>query len=307
MSLFTRRDLMRSGVALTASSLAATSLVSKAHALLAKLPDSLLMESFRPVAPRERYLFDFGWKFTFGNGCDPAKDLGFGSTQGDFAKSGEFKFSTEQFDDSNWRALNLPHDWAVELPFVWDDSLQGHGYKPLGRKYPETSVGWYRRSFDIPESDRGRRISIEFDGAFRDALVFVNGYFIGRNNNGYAPFTFDLTDFIVFGAKNYIMVRMDASFGDGWFYEGAGIYRHVWLSKTDVLHLRQWESYIRSDLKGNAGILNLGTVVENQGTHPESCRVRCRLSMLRERRSPPPIARPSRWPQTDQLRSWAPR
>ena len=277
MSSCTRRDLMRSGVALTASSLAANSLVAKAHALLSKLPGGLLTESFRPIAPRERYLFDFGWKFTFGNGCDPAKDLGFGSTQGDFAKSGEFKFSTEKWDDSQWRSLNLPHDWAVELPFVWDDSLQGHGYKPLGRKYPETSVGWYRRSFDIPESDRGRRILIEFDGAFRDALVFVNGYFIGRNNNGYAPFTFDLTDFVIYGAKNYIVVRMDASFGDGWFYEGAGIYRHVWLTKTDALHLGQWESYVRADVKGNAVTLNLGTVVENQGTHPESCRVRWQI------------------------------
>src|SRR5215470_11242516 len=277
MSSFTRRDLMRSGVALTASALAANSLVSKAHAWLSKLPGGSLMESFRPVAPRERYLFDFGWKFTFGNGSDPAKDLGFGSTQEDFAKSGEFKFSTEKFDDSKWRGLDLPHDWAVELPFVRDESLQSHGYKPLGRRFPETSVGWYRRSFDIPESDRGRRILIEFDGGFRDALVFVNGYFIGRNNNGYAPFTFDLTDFVVPGARNYIVVRMDASFGDGWFYEGAGIYRHVWLAKTDALHLGQWESYVRTDLKGDTATLNLGTVVENQGTHPESCRVRWQI------------------------------
>ncbi|HEX6803523.1 MAG TPA: beta-galactosidase GalA [Terriglobales bacterium] len=277
MSSFTRRDLMRSGLVLTASSLAADSVVAKAHALLAKLPGNLAMESFRPVAPRERYLFDFGWKFTFGNGNDPEKDLGFGATQGDFAKSGEFKFSTEKFDDSNWRSLNLPHDWAVELPFVWDDSLQGHGYKPLGRKYPETSVGWYRRSFDIPESDRGRRIYIEFDGAFRDALVFVNGYFIGRNNNGYAPFTFDLTDFAIYGGKNYIVVRMDASFGDGWFYEGAGIYRHVWITKTDQLHLGQWESYVRADLKGNAATVSLGTLVQNQGSKAESCRVRWQI------------------------------
>src|SRR5205814_5525478 len=83
--------------------------------------------------------------------------------------------------------LDRPPDWAVELPFVRDESLQGHGYKPLGRKYPETSVGWYRRTFEIPESDRGRRIVLDFDGAFRDALVFLNGYFVGRNNNGYAP------------------------------------------------------------------------------------------------------------------------
>ena len=72
-----------------------------------------------------------------------------------------------KFDDSKWRTLNLPHDWAVELPFVHDDVQNSHGYKPLGRRYPETSVGWYRREFEIPASDLGRRISVEFDGAFR--------------------------------------------------------------------------------------------------------------------------------------------
>ena len=186
--------------------------------------------------------------------------------QGDFAKSGEFKFSTEKFDDSKWRSLNLPHDWAVELPFVHDDDLQSHGYKPLGRKYPETSVGWYRRTFDIPESDNGRRLRLDFDGAFRDALVFLNGYFIGRNNNGYAPFSFDISDFARYGAKNYLVVRMDASFGDGWFYEGAGIYRHVWLTKTDALHLGEWESYVRTEVKANAATLSSG----------QSCRTRAR-------------------------------
>ena len=94
----------------------------------------------------------------------------------------------------------------------------------------------------FPQSDLGRRIWVEFDGAFRDVMVFVNGCFIGRNNNGYAPFRFDLTDFWTYGAKNYIVLRVDASFGDGWFYEGAGIYRHVWLTKTDALHLGKWES-----------------------------------------------------------------
>ena len=99
---------------------------------------------------------------------DPRLDVGFGMSQGDFAKSGDFKFSKEKFDDSKWRELNLPHEWAVELPFVRDKELDSHGYKPLGRRYPETSVGWYRREFDIPESDKGRRIWVEFDGAFRD-------------------------------------------------------------------------------------------------------------------------------------------
>jgi len=229
------------------------------------------------LPPREHLLFDFGWKFFQGHASDPLRDLGFGKGQGDFAKSGEFHFSTEKFDDSKWRDLNLPHDWAVELPFVHDEEQNSHGYKPLGRRYPETSVGWYRRTFDIPKEDSGRRITIEFDGAFRSALVFLNGYFIGRNDNGYAPFHFDVSDFLNYGAKNFLVVRMDASFGDGWFYEGAGIYRHVWLTKTDALHLGHWDSTVRTSVKGGAATLNLGTVVQNEGTQAENCRVHWKI------------------------------
>jgi len=272
--MLTRRDLLRAGAAVSASSLATKTWAAPANVLFA---NATLADGFAPLAPRERLLLDFDWRFQFGHGSDPARDLGFGGTQGDFAKSGEFKFATEKFDDSKWRALDLPHDWAVELPFVRDESLQGHGYKPLGRKYPETSVGWYRRTFELPESDRGRRIVLEFDGAFRDTLVFLNGYFLGRNNNGYAPFNFDATDFLIYGQKNYLMLRVDASFGDGWFYEGAGIYRHVWLTKSDALHLGKCESYVRAEVTGNSASLNLGTVVLNQGKKPESCRVRWQI------------------------------
>ena len=203
----------------------------------------------------------------FGNGSDPANDLGFGNSQGDFAKTGDFEFAKAGYDDSKWRTLNLPHDWAVELPFVRDEALQSHGYKPLGRRYPETSVGWYRREFDIPASDAGRRVAVEFDGAFRDVLVFVNGCFIGRNDNGYAPFRFDITDFLALGKKNCIVARVDASFGDGWFYEGAGIYRHVWLTKTDALHLGPWESYgaRRMSRDGSAAELSTGRSGRNEG------------------------------------------
>jgi beta-galactosidase len=221
------------------------------------------------VAPREQLLFDFDWKFQFGHGSDPARDLGFGNGQGDFAKTGEFEFSTVQFDDAKWRTLNLPHDWAVELPFVRDEVQNSHGYKPIGRRYPETSVGWYRRTFDVPLSDQGRRIAVEFDGAFRSVLIFVNGCFVGRNDNGYAPFRFDLSDFLHYGGKNCIVARVDASFGDGWFYEGAGIYRHVWLTKTDTLHLGRWESYVRASLKDGTAVLSVGSVVTNSGPNPE--------------------------------------
>ncbi len=276
MTPFTRRDLLRSSLALSASTLVAGP-VGHAHALLAGRPGAASADAMSAVAPRERLLFDFGWKFFQGHGSDPQRDLGFGMGQGDFAKSGEFEFATAKLDDSKWRALNLPHDWAVELPFVRDEEQQSHGYKPLGRRYPETSVGWYRRTFDIPKEDSGRRITIEFDGAFRSALIFLNGYFIGRNDNGYAPFRFDVSDFLNYGEKNFLMVRMDASFGDGWFYEGAGIYRHVWLTKTDALHLGHWESYVRATVKGSAAALSLGTVVRNEGSQPENCRVRWQI------------------------------
>ena len=269
MTSLTRRDLFRSSLAVSASALLPGS-IQRAHALLARYPAP---EAAGATVPRERLLFDFGWKFVLGHGSDPARDLGFGMGQGDFSKSGEFWFSTQKFDDSKWRDLNLPHDWAVELPFVPDEEQQSHGYKPLGRRYPETSIGWYRRTFDIPKADESRRVMIEFDGAFRSALVFLNGYFIGRNDNGYAPFRFDVSDFLRYGEKNYLVVRMDASFGDGWFYEGAGIYRHVWLTKTCAVHLGAWETYIRPTLKGTAASLSLGTVVRNESSQEVNCSV----------------------------------
>jgi beta-galactosidase len=272
-----RRDLLSSGLVFSTSSLLTRSAWARAAAILARAPepatDGPPAAAQKAVAPREQLLFDFGWKFQFGNGDDPAKDLGFGNTQEAFAKTGDFEFARVGYDDSKWRRLNLPHDWAVELPFVWDDSLQSHGYKPLGRRYPESSVGWYRRQFEIPASDAGRRIAVEFDGAFRDVMLFVNGCFVGRNNNGYAPFRFDITDFLAVGAKNCIVARVDASYGDGWFYEGAGIYRHVWLTKADALHLGHWDSWVRADVKGAEAALSVGTVVANEGNAAEAASV----------------------------------
>src|SRR5580658_2896042 len=265
-----RRNILRSGLALSASTLASHSAFARAAARLAADAQAAAPQA---AGPREHLLFDFGWKFMFGNGVDPSKDLGFGYGQGDFAKTGDFKFAKAGFDDSKWRTLSLPHDWAVELPFVWDEEQKSHGYKPLGRRYPETSVGWYRREFDIPASDAGRRISVDFDGAFRDVFVFVNGCFIGRNDHGYTPFHFDISDFLAVGARNYIVVRVDASFGDGWFYEGAGIYRHVWLTKTDPLHLGKWESYVRAEKYSDQAALSFSTLVLNDGSTKEAVRV----------------------------------
>ena len=270
MPRISRRHLIASGIAFSGSSFLSQSVWARAVSM-PQGAGSAGAAGTIPLDPvREILLFDFGWKFKFGHGSDPAKDLGFGVGQSDFSKTADFKPAKAGFDDSGWRTLNLPHDWAVELPFEHDDNgagdsqLQSHGYKPIGRRYPENSVGWYRREFEIPAVDVGRRIRVEFDGMFRDALVFVNGCFVGRNDNGYAPFGFDLTDFLAYGKKNYILLRVDASFGDGWFYEGAGIYRHVWLVKTDPVHLGRWESTIRSTLNGESAVLALSTVVQNE-------------------------------------------
>ena len=108
-------------------------------------------------AERERLLLDFGWRFHLGHANDTEKDFAFGTEgAGTFQKTGNFlPAGANAFDDSEWKALNLPHDWAIELPFTNDQSLQSKGFYPLGRKYPETSVGWYRRVFDLPVPTRG--------------------------------------------------------------------------------------------------------------------------------------------------------
>jgi len=124
MSDISRRHLLCSGVALSASSLVARSAWARAAASLAGYPESASVRALAAVAPREQLLFDFGWKFQFGHGTDPARDLGFGNGQGDFSRTGEFDFAKAKFDDSKWRAQNLPHDWAVELPFVQAKTIQ---------------------------------------------------------------------------------------------------------------------------------------------------------------------------------------
>jgi len=154
------------------------------------------------------------------------------------------------FSDASWRTVNLPHDWAVELPF---DSTadSGHGFKPVGPGFPQTSVAWYRRTFELPATDSGKRLWLEFDGVFRDCDVFVNGWFVGHHNSGYDSFRYDITDVANYGGKNIIAVKVDASQFEGWFYEGAGIYRHVWLVKTPPVAIAPDGILVRSIFKNN--------------------------------------------------------
>jgi beta-galactosidase len=224
---------------------------------------------------RERLLLDFGWRFHFGHASDPAKDFGFSNGRSrEFQKTGNFlPVAALAFDDSDWKTLDLPHDWLIGLPFTNDPALSSKGFYPVGRSYPENSVGWYRRIFDIPEDDKGKRISIQFDGVYREALVVFNGYYIGQHRGGYDPFRFDVTDFIIPGAPNVLLVRVEATLSDGWFYEGAGIYRHTWLVKTAPVHVKQWGTFVRSTVQTENARLQIRTEVSNEANTPQNVRV----------------------------------
>ncbi|MEY5068538.1 MAG: hypothetical protein RLZ47_400 [Bacteroidota bacterium] len=228
---------------------------------------ALLLFFCLALSAQTKINFDEGWKFHFGHAGDPAKDFNYG-IPAIFSKSGK----TDQtalainFDDKAWRTLDLPHDWAVELPFVNTPNfdVQSHGYKPVGGLYPETSIGWYRKHFTVAKADSGSRFSIQFDGIFRNANIWVNGFFLGNNQSGYVGATYDITDYIQFDKDNVITVRVDATQYEGWFYEGAGIYRHVWLNKFNNLHFEQNGVFVYSDVKDKSAQINIEASIQNE-------------------------------------------
>jgi len=234
-------------------------------ALLIILASSTSGQVPQRPSPREKLLMDSGWRFALGHAFDTREDFGHGSAYFSyFAKAGYGDGAASAgFDDRGWRKLDLPHDWCVELPF---DKRGGfsHGYRAMGRPFPENSVGWYRRSFAIPGSDLGKRIFIEFDGVFRNSIVWVNGFYLGTEHSGYAGFSYDISDYLNYGGTNVVAVRVDATMEEGWFYEGAGIYRHVWLTKLSPLHVVKDGTFITTDLRAHAAITTARTTVVNE-------------------------------------------
>jgi beta-galactosidase len=264
---------MKAGAVLAA---AATAPATSSAAIRTPGPREAVVHDRPEATVREKLLLDFGWKFHLGHACDPTWDFGFGANQRTFAKAG-YGLTTcaePDFKDDDWTTINLPHDWAVDLPFVpstksykpdEEDPRAAHGFKPVGREYPQTSIGWYRKSFELPASDLGRRIALEFDGVFRAATVIFNGYIVATSGSGYRSFRVDVTDFANYGGKNVLVVRVDASLGEGWFYEGAGIYRHVWLTKQDPLHIAQWGTWVKPSVSGETATLAIATDIVNEG------------------------------------------
>ena len=164
----------------------------------------------------------------------------------------------------DWKEVNLPHDWVVENTFVHDDNL---GSQPAGNGYLPTGIGYYRKEFEIPEADKTKKISIEFDGIFRNSTVWVNGHYVGNHQSGYTPSNYDLTDVLRYGngGRNVILVKVDASEYEGWWYEGGGIYSHVWLIKTDKLHVARFGTFVSTpSASADKASVSIKTTLRNE-------------------------------------------
>ncbi len=215
--------------------------------------------------PRERINIDRDWRFALGDAQDPAKDFGYGTAAFFFSKTGYGDGpASPKFDDRPWRRLDVPHDWALEMPFDARADTN-HGSHAVGPGFPGNDIGWYRKRLDLSAADKGKRVAVEFDGVFRDAVVWFNGFYIGEEHSGYYGARYDLTDYVNYNGPNVLVVRVNVSVNEGWFYEGAGIYRHVWLTKTAPLHVPQWGVTVTTDaVDADAAHLTAKTKIQNE-------------------------------------------
>jgi beta-galactosidase len=229
---------------------------------------------------RKKIDFDNDWKFAPGHAADPSKDFNY-TIANIFAKSGKAEQTAidPKFDDKAWRDVTLPHDWVVALPFEKSPNVDvmAHGYKPVGGLYPQNSIGWYRKHFTIHKADSGQRFTVQFDGIFRDAEIWCNGFYLGNNKSGYLGISYDITDYINYKKENVLTVRVDASQYEGWFYEGAGIYRHVWLNKFPNIHIGENGIFASSFVRENEAYITVSTTLSNKhlGEDSEEVTVYC--------------------------------
>lgn len=197
------------------------------------------------VSPREKICFNDNWSFSL---------------------SDNPKASETDFDDKEWRVLNLPHDWAIEGDFSKDNpSGTGGGALPGG-------TGWYRKTFIPSNEDSDKIIRIDFDGIYMNSEVFINGQSLGKRPYGYISFGYDITPYLKWNEKNVIAVRVDNSEQpNSRWYSGCGIYRNVWLTKTNPVHVDEWGTYVTtSEISNNNATLNIVTTVQNSGKNNET-------------------------------------
>ena len=161
------------------------------------------------------------------------------------------------FDDSAWRQINLPHDWAIDGPFTHS------GGGGMGR-LPTAGVGWYRKNLSIPAEDAGKSIFLDVDGAMSYATVWLNGQMVGGWPFGYASWRVDLTPYVKPGGENELAIRLDNPPNSSRWYPGAGIYRNVWLVKTRPVHVGQWGTYLTTpEVSREQAAVNLKVTVDN--------------------------------------------
>jgi beta-galactosidase len=194
----------------------------------------------REQNPRERIRFTTDWKFIL----DDSE-----------------QFSYPDFDDTNWRVLNLPHDWSIEGEFSED-----HPASPGGGALPG-GIGWYRKSFNLPTADDGKLVFIDFDGIYQKGEVWINGHRLGMRLYGYSSFRYELTPYLNFGEEeNVLAVKVDNSEQpNSRWYSGSGIYRNVWLVKTGKVFVGHWGTYITtSDINRGNATVSVETILENR-------------------------------------------
>lgn len=188
--------------------------------------------------PERRQLFDSGWTFALGDHPEA---------------------SEASFDDSSWRTLDLPHDWSIE-GITSPDAPSGNdgGYFPTGK-------GWYRKTFEIPSEYNGKLIGLYFEGVYMNAEVFINGKSLGTRPYGYSPFFHDITPYVNFGGKNVIAVSVDNSLQKNCrWYTGSGIYRHVWLTVTDKVHVANWGTFVTTpEVSAGKATVQVATTLQN--------------------------------------------
>jgi beta-galactosidase len=204
---------------------------------------------------RERELFDNGWRFHLG----------------DVAQA-----QSTALADKDWRSVDLPHDWSIEGPYSIRNA-SGTGFLPGG-------IAWYRKAFQLPLSTRGRKVSIRFDGVYRDSTVWINGVNLGSRPYGYSSFEYDLTKHLRFGTlPNVLAVRVDHGvIADSRWYPGSGIYRHVWLDITGPIHIASWGTYITTPVVGDAeALVSIETRLLNES--PAVARATVVTSILNEK------------------------
>jgi len=187
----------------------------------------------------------------------------------DFDNSWKFKldsvnnYSEQNINDNNWRTLDLPHDWSIEGKFSKDNPAT-----PAGGALPG-GIGWYRKTFTIPVSEKGKSFYIRFDGVYKNSEVWINGKPLGMRPNGYITFQYDLTPYLKYGKeKNVIAVKVDNSKQpNSRWYSGSGIFRNVWLIAVNKLHVDQWGTFITTPkVSENTATVNVVTQIKNENS-----------------------------------------